>query len=71
MGPTVKKSLRVLGSVVLLLPLLSVAQPSVSPCAACSAMPEGGSPIEYLVGMGMICVGGLYLRARLRKRQES
>jgi hypothetical protein len=61
---TIRKSLLVAGTVVWLAPVFSLAQPNPTCCAA---VPDGGSTAEYLVAVLAICVGGLLLRARLRK----
>jgi len=71
---TIRKSLLVLGTVALLAPVLSLAEPNSKPCATavgCAAVPEGGSGAEYLAALGTICLGGLILGARLRKRRTS
>lgn len=65
---TIRKSLLVAGTVVWLAPVFSFAKPNP---ACCAAVPEGGSTAEYLVAVLAICVGGLLLRARLRKARLS
>jgi hypothetical protein len=69
MGRIIRNSVLMLGSLVLLVPALSVAQSTAtpSPCSACKAVPEGGSTAEYLAAAGIICAAGLLLRRGLRK----
>lgn len=69
MGRKILKSFLLVGALALLVPVLALAQttPTPSPCANCKAIPEGGSTGEYLAGVGAICLGGLFLRTRLRK----
>lgn len=73
MHTKILKSFLTVGTLALLMPLLSLAQqaPTPLPCANCKALPEGGSAAVYLVGVGAICLGGLLLRARLRKTRAS
>ncbi len=33
----------------------------------CSQMPEGGATSVYLVGAGLTCLGGIFVRSRLSK----
>jgi hypothetical protein len=73
MGKIIRKSWLLLASVVLLAPIVA-ANPSptpISPCSNCKAVPEGGSGAEYLAALGTICLGGLILSTRLRKRRTS
>jgi len=34
-------------------------------------VPEGGSPAVYLLGAGLICVGGMFVRSRWVKSHQS
>jgi len=65
------KLLLAVGTVASIAPVVSFAQSSVGPCAACKAMPEGGSAAGYLIAAGAICVGALLLGKRLRKTRVS
>lgn len=69
----IQKSLLAVGTVAWLAPVLSFAQSK--PCAAAvgcqAAMPEGGSPLGYLVVAGTISAAALFLSIRLRKTRAS
>jgi hypothetical protein len=60
-------------AVLLLVPAFSVAQASDNgkgapvrgrPARPCQTVPDGGSALSYLLGVGLTCFGAMFLRSR-------
>jgi len=66
-----------LALVFLALSPLSFAAPHKKGCDSdrrgdgCSQMPEGGTASVYLLGAGLTCLGGILVRSRLAKSNQS
>ena len=61
-------------ALVLLTPVVSTAERPRKGCddrdrdsAACRQVPEGGSAATYLLGAGILCLGGMLVRSRASK----
>jgi hypothetical protein len=69
------KSLLAVGAVLVLTPVLSLTQtakPGTCPTAVgCMQAADGGSTAEYLIALGACCLGGIFLRARLKRLRTS
>ena len=64
-----------LGALVLLIPVFSVAQPSNNAQGCdyrkCRQVPEGGSAAGYLLAVGATCLGAMLVRSRADKPRIS
>jgi|KBSMisStaDraftv2_1062788.scaffolds.fasta_scaffold1386234_2 hypothetical protein len=62
-----------LGALVLLFPVFSVAKPDTG-CGVrekCRQVPEGGSALNYLLAVGATCLGAMAVRSRFDKSETS